>query len=146
MKKLLPQILNYLEDQGHPFSNAKGVEICLSNDESIFACSDVPGFAEQDLFKLEYLSTHEPIKDFINKFSINSVEDLDQIEPKKLEKLYYLGKAQLWCHIYPSEEYLIFTKMVDCILVSDDEMEHRLGTELITHEDYHLYTRYYFSA
>jgi hypothetical protein len=146
MRSLQNQILGFLEDQASPYLNRRGVEIDMSSGEVLMACCEVPGFVKNEKYQLEYLLDYESINSFIHKFSIHCLEDLDLIDAKQIDQLFKMGQVELWCHIYPSEDYLVFKKKGENFLVIHDELIHILGTPLKEFEDFHKYTRYYFSA
>jgi hypothetical protein len=146
MKNLTTKILSFLENHGSPYINKKGVEIDLSIGEKVMACCNVPGFVSNDRYQLEYLLNYNSINSFIHKFSITSLDDLEKVNPAKIDILFQRGQVELWCYIYPSEEYLVYKRERNNILVINEEMTHFLGTPLKENEDFHKYTKYYFSA
>lgn len=146
MKSLKNQILSFLEDQAFPYLNKKRVEIDISSGGLLMACCEVPGFVKNEEYQLEYLLNYESITSFIHNFSIHSLDDLEMIDAKQIDGLFDQGQVELWCHIYPSEDYLVFKKKGKNFLVIHDELIHALGTPLKEFEDFHQYTRYYFSA
>src|ERR1700676_4367857 len=137
MISLKNQILDFLEDHASPYLNKNGVEIDMSSGCVIMACCNVPGFVKQEKYQLEYLFNHESIKSFINKFSISRLADMEEISPRQIGILFHQGEVELWCHIYPTEDYLVFKKKGNNFLVIDDEMTHLLGVALSEFEDFH---------
>ena len=145
MTNLNNEISDFLEDHESPYTNKNGVEIDMSSGDVVMACCNVPGFVKQGKYQLEYLFNYESIKSFINKFSITRLADMEEINPKQVDILFHQGEVELWCHIYPTEDYLVFKKKENNFLVIDDEMTHVLDAALSEFEDFHKYTRYYYS-
>jgi len=146
------EILKLLEDPLDGYTNLFDVQITAnlkiqhdrvlrSTLQSISVTGYYPGYDNQQKeISLEVYADFKTILDFINRYKIVEVMDLEFITPELLLQHYQEGKGAVFCSV--DSNYLYFRIENDAMFVSDySKPERKIDKLLVGVEEFIEYTR-----